>query len=150
VKPVKFFATIIMALGMTFLYMNVSLAQDKNQPPSQSSQTTEATQTTQDSKTSNSSATITGEVIDVNCYLSDGKTGTGADHKSCAEMCAKAGVPLGILTSDGNIYYPIAPMGKNPNDKLVDYIAKQVTVSGDVFKQGSNYGIKIASIQEAK
>jgi hypothetical protein len=100
-------------------------------------------------KESKQTSTITGEVIDVNCYLSDGEEGRGPNHKECAEMCAKAGVPLAILTQDGDIYYPISPMGKNPNTILMDYIAKQVDVSGQVFKRGNNYGIKISTIGES-
>lgn len=152
-KTRNLYTLVVIALMLSFGFAKSGFSQDMKQPPAQNSQsttTTQTTQTTQMSNQSNSSATITGEVIDVNCYMADGKEGTGPDHKSCAEMCAKAGVPLGILTSDGSIYYPIAPMGKSPNEKLMDFIAKQVTVTGDVFKQGNNYGIKIASIQEVK
>jgi hypothetical protein len=153
VKTKNLYLLVAIAILLSFGFVNKSFSQDQKQMTPQSTQTaqtTQTTQTTQVSNTSSPSSTIIGEVIDVNCYLADGKEGTGPDHKTCAEMCAKAGVPLGILTSDGNIYYPIAPMGKSPNDKLMDYIAKQVQVSGEVFKQGNNYGIKIVSIQEMK
>jgi hypothetical protein len=95
--------------------------------------------------------TIVGEVIDVNCYMQDGAEATGPNHKECAIMCVKGGAPLAILTSDGLVYYPIAAMGKNPNDKLVDYIADKVTVKGKFYSQGgSNLGIKISSISKAE
>ncbi|MGH7676065.1 MAG: hypothetical protein ACREMV_12410, partial [Gemmatimonadales bacterium] len=50
--------------------------------------------------------TITGQVIDVNCYV--GMGAQGAAHKSCAEVCAKAGVQLAILGNDGTIYAAVS------------------------------------------
>jgi type 1 fimbria pilin len=95
--------------------------------------------------------TITGEVVDANCYMQDGAEATGSGHKDCAVTCAKAGSPLAILTKDGVLYYPIAGMGKNPNDKLMDYIAQKIEVKGTYYSQGnSNIGIKIASIKKVE
>ncbi len=43
----------------------------------------------------------------------------------------------------------IAGMGKNPNDKLMDYIAVTVKVTGKYYSQGSsNMGIKISSVSK--
>ncbi len=95
--------------------------------------------------------TITGEVVDANCYMQEGSEATGSGHKDCAVTCAKAGAPLAILTKDGILYYPIAPMGKNPNDKLMDYIATTVEVKGKFYSQaGSNMGIKITSVKKSE
>ena len=46
--------------------------------------------------------TVKGEVVDLACYLAQGKR--GPEHKSCAQMCAKGGVPIGLLTSSGELY----------------------------------------------
>src|SRR2546425_11123741 len=48
--------------------------------------------------------TITGQGIDINCYTTMGASGEG--HKMCAQACAKAGVALAILGSDGTIHMP--------------------------------------------
>lgn len=101
-------------------------------------------------KFSNRTSTIKGEVIDLNCYLEDGAKATGDSHKDCAVMCAKAGAPLAILTSDGEIYIPVVSMGKNPNDKLMDFIAQQVEVTGKILQQGTQKGIKIESVKKAE
>ena len=50
--------------------------------------------------------TISGEVLDMACYSSSGASGEG--HKSCAAACIKGGAPMGILTSDGNVYLIVA------------------------------------------
>src|SRR2546430_14614101 len=48
--------------------------------------------------------TITGQGDDLNCNTTNGASGAG--HKACAQACAKAGVPLRILSSDGTMYLP--------------------------------------------
>src|SRR5438034_9588635 len=54
--------------------------------------------------TAGNEMTITGQVVDLNCFTTNGQSGAG--HKACAQACAKAGVPLGVLSSDGTIYVP--------------------------------------------
>jgi len=46
--------------------------------------------------------TVQGEIIDMACYMAKGKK--GPEHKSCALLCAKSGVPIGILTDAGEVY----------------------------------------------
>ena len=51
---------------------------------------------------SGKNATVTGEIIDLSCYLQLGKH--GEKHKSCGQKCLNSGQPIGLLTKDGNIY----------------------------------------------
>src|SRR5258708_37516411 len=46
--------------------------------------------------------TVTGEIIDLSCYLQVGKH--GEKHKSCGQKCLNNGQPIGLLTKDGSIY----------------------------------------------
>ena len=46
--------------------------------------------------------TVTGEVIDLSCYLQVGKH--GEKHKSCGEKCLQNGQPIGLLTKSGAVY----------------------------------------------
>ncbi len=46
--------------------------------------------------------TVQGEVVDMACYMSKGSK--GAAHKPCAQLCAKKGVPVGLLTDAGELY----------------------------------------------
>src|SRR5262245_8203367 len=46
--------------------------------------------------------TVKGEVVDLWCYLEGGDRGPA--KKLCATACAKAGNPIGILDSAGNVY----------------------------------------------
>src|SRR5690348_8866602 len=46
--------------------------------------------------------TVSGEVLDLSCYMSS--QAKGASHQKCASDCLKAGGPMGLLTSDGKVY----------------------------------------------
>ena len=45
---------------------------------------------------------MSGEIVDLSCYLSKGSK--GKRHKTCAEMCAKKGLPIGVITEAGDVY----------------------------------------------
>jgi hypothetical protein len=46
--------------------------------------------------------TLTGEIIDLSCYLQLGKH--GEKHKACGSKCITAGQPIGLLTKEGGVY----------------------------------------------
>jgi hypothetical protein len=46
--------------------------------------------------------TVTGEIVDLSCYLQLGKH--GEKHKSCGQKCLNSGQPIGLLTKDGALY----------------------------------------------
>ncbi|MBM3775686.1 MAG: hypothetical protein FJW37_11080 [Acidobacteria bacterium] len=46
--------------------------------------------------------TVTGEIIDLSCYMQLGKH--GEKHKSCGQKCLQNGQPIGLLAKDGSIY----------------------------------------------
>jgi hypothetical protein len=87
--------------------------------------------------------TVTGEVIDVSCYMQLGKT--GEKHMDCGGKCVRNGQPAGILTSDKELYV-VMPEEHHPRrDGQVDIrdfmgsnMGKQVVASGMVqeTKQG--------------
>jgi hypothetical protein len=91
------------------------------------------------------SITVVGQVIDTGCYLvHDSK---GAAHVSCAEACAKAGVPLAIVDDAGKVYLPIAADHKNQNAKLMSFIDKKVKVTGSAVQKGGVNGIAIKTVE---
>src|SRR2546425_10925265 len=68
--------------------------------------------------------TITGQGVDLNCNTTNGASGPG--HKACAQACAKAGVPLGILASDGPMYLAGSSKPGGPqNSELMQFTARQ-------------------------
>ena len=73
---------------------------------------------------------VTGELIDVMCG-SDKKA--GASHEACATSCAKRGEPVAVFGKDG-MYVITGKMTEEKNAKLIEFMAKQVTVTGEVTK----------------
>ena len=80
--------------------------------------------------------TVTGEVVDMVCYVSEGAS--GAEHADCAQTCIKMGLPVGIKTSNGKTYFLIGEH-KPMNDQLAPLAAKIITVKGKaVSRDGFN------------
>jgi len=101
-----------------------------------------------DSKGS-SSIRLTASVIDTGCYITHDSKGEG--HLKCATTCAKAGVPLALLDEKtGTVYLPLAMDHKNQNEKLLPFLEKRVTVTGNVMKKGGVNGIVLKTIEAAR
>jgi len=92
--------------------------------------------------------TVKGEVVDVACSLSKGDGGKGAGHAACAMSCAKRGQPVGILTPDA-IYEVTGEWAADKNAKLLDFVAKQVEVTGEVTEKDGKKMLAVKSIKLA-
>ena len=90
--------------------------------------------------------TVKGEVVDVSCATKKAPGGKGADHASCAMACAKKGMPAGIMTADA-IYIVTGDFAANSNAKLLDFVAKSVTVTGDVTEKDGQKTINVKTIK---
>ena len=98
--------------------------------------------------TAGNEMTITGQVVDLNCFTTNGASGAG--HKACAQACAKAGVPLGILSSDGTIYVAVSSKPGDPqNAKLEQYTEGKVKVSGTHRMVSGLHTIEIKTVSAA-
>jgi hypothetical protein len=80
--------------------------------------------------------TVTGEVIDMACYLDHGAM--GAKHAACAKTCIESGLPVGIRAANGTTYLVIG--SHQPiNAELAQYAAKTITLRGKlVTRDGFN------------
>ena len=92
--------------------------------------------------------TVKGEVIDVQCYAKKAEN-MGADHENCALSCAKRGAKMGVLTEDG-IYVIAGDYTAENNKKLLPYVAKNVTITGDVTDQDGAKTINATKIETEK
>jgi hypothetical protein len=90
--------------------------------------------------------TVTGEIVDLACYLSAGKK--GPEHRSCAQMCAKGGVPMGVLTEAGELYLLIDDhANKKPYDAAKKLAGSQAEISGKKFLKHGMASIMVSSAQ---
>ena len=80
--------------------------------------------------------TVQGEILDMACYMAEEKK--GPSHKSCAQLCAKQGVPMGVLTDGGEVYLLIEDHANNaPYEALKTLAGMRAALSGKKFvRQG--------------
>jgi hypothetical protein len=92
--------------------------------------------------------TLTGEVVDLSCYMGHGAM--GADHAKCAMSCITKGQPVGFLTTDGQLYVVLGQNHETANKQVVDFAGKKSTITGTVKEDKGLKAIELASIAEAK
>jgi hypothetical protein len=96
---------------------------------------------------------VTGEVIDTKCYISGSMgNGRGENHRDCALMCAKAGVPLGILADGTDIVYFAAKLKgiAGANEMLIPFVADRVSVKGKLVQKGGARVLLIDTVEKLK
>src|ERR1700746_2699392 len=85
---------------------------------------------------------VTGEVVDMMCYVDH--NAVGEKHgQSCGAKCVKSGGPVGIV-SDGKAYLVVGEH-QPINDQLAEYCGKNITVKGKLAERGG-----IAMIENAE
>jgi hypothetical protein len=87
---------------------------------------------------------LTGEVVDLMCYVENGAKGDG--HKGCAEKCIKGGGPVGLLSGDQ--VYLVVGDHKTLNDELAPHASKTVTLKGKVSERSGMKMITDAKLQK--
>ena len=89
------------------------------------------------------SKTVTGEVVDMMCYVDH--NAVGEKHgQSCGAKCIKSGGPVGIV-SDGKAYLVVGEH-KPMNDQLAEYCGKTITVKGKMAERGGVAMLESAEI----
>ena len=90
--------------------------------------------------------TVQGEIVDMACFMSKGSR--GASHKSCAQMCAKKGVPIGVLTDAGDVFLLLDDHNNpDPYDAAKKLAGDRAEVSGKKFSKPGVTGIVVGSVK---
>ena len=85
---------------------------------------------------------VTGEVVDMMCYIDH--NAVGEKHgQSCGAKCIRSGGPAGIVR-DGKAYLVVGEH-KPMNDQLAEYCGKTITLKGKMAERGG-----IAMIENAE
>lgn len=91
--------------------------------------------------------TVEGLVRDIACPLQNKKSTSTSFSKDCITMCLKAGSPLGILTSDGEVYVPVTQsMPDMGQSTLKPFVGEHVKATGKVFLRNGTHAIEISKI----
>lgn len=88
---------------------------------------------------------VTGEVVDMACYIDH--NATGEKHADCAKKCITSNLPVGLKGDDGKTYLLIGEH-KPLNSELAQYAAKKITVEGKIVSRDGVYMIENAVIQK--
>ena len=96
---------------------------------------------------------VTGKIVDMNCYMKDKTNNAGMDHKmpadtkDCALACPKKGQPLALLTTDGKVYEIAGGLAENNNAKLIPHITHTVTITGDTMEMSGKMMIHASELK---
>jgi hypothetical protein len=91
---------------------------------------------------------VSGEVVDLACYMAHPQTSTGAGHRKCADTCLKKGMPMGILTADKQVFLVLEDHDNpKPYAQLKEKAAEKVTVEGEKVTQGGMQGIVVQTVK---
>ena len=97
-------------------------------------------------KAAGKSQTITGEVVDLGCYMGHGAK--GAAHAECAVSCVANGMPMGLLTDKGTLYLLTMNHEKaDPFNATKPLAGQMVKITGPVSTKN---GVKAIQIESAE
>ena len=94
-------------------------------------------------------ATLTGEIVDIDCMVRLGESGRGLIHSECAAACIRNGMPVGLAV--GKTTYVLTLAGTGPdraaNERLAELAGKQVRVTGRVREANGLKMIELAGVE---
>lgn len=91
--------------------------------------------------------TVSGEAIDTWCYFSGVMGGPeavqGSAHHTCALWCAAGGIPVGLLTEEGEVYMVLKledDADSAGGERFLHVASHQLTATGEhVLRDGVHY-----------
>lgn len=88
--------------------------------------------------------TLTGEIVDMHCYISRGAK--GQEHAGCSNACISRDVPAGFLADDGTLYLLVNEKPVSVKEKVAGKAGKKVTVHGRVVERNGVKALQLASV----
>jgi len=90
--------------------------------------------------------TVTGEVVEMWCYLEAGDR--GAAKKACATACAKAGNPIALVDDQGQLFVLAGLKSHQPaQELLLGKMSERVTITGTLVKNPNAQMIYIDAVR---
>jgi len=85
---------------------------------------------------------VTGEIMDTWCYYSGVMGGrdavVGSSHHTCAVWCAAGGIPVGLLTDEGEVFLVLEIEGKgiaDGNETILDIQSDRITADAMLYER---------------
>jgi hypothetical protein len=92
--------------------------------------------------------TMTGEILDMYCFMAHPEDGQGPEHAKCATSCINKGLPIGFLVG-GEVYLITGKDHEPTADMVAEYAGMQSTITGTLITHHGVKAIEIASIKPA-
>ncbi len=98
--------------------------------------------------TATAADTVTGEIVDMACYMPHPDSGKGPGHRKCADTCLKKGLPMGIVTDDKQVYVLLEDHD-NPKAyaQAKEKAAEKVTIEGEKVSQGGTQAFVVEAVK---
>ena len=81
---------------------------------------------------------VTGEIVDTWCYVTEIMYGLGTAHHQCAVWCAVGGIPVSVKDDAGNVYVVLKVEGDTTNvanPRILNIQTHKVSVDGDLYER---------------
>jgi type 1 fimbria pilin len=93
-----------------------------------------------------SEVTLTGEVLDLACYIGQGAK--GSEHAACAAKCIEMGQPVGLAASDGKVYVLLADHADSSAfTKVKSMAGKKVEIKGEVAARDGMNALTVHAVK---
>lgn len=92
--------------------------------------------------------TLTGEVMDLVCYMQHPESGQGAEHAQCAKQCINKGLPPGLKVGE-QLYLLMGEGHASIIEQVAPLAGKQAKVTGRIIEQAGLKALVVTSIAPA-
>jgi hypothetical protein len=89
--------------------------------------------------------TLTGEVVDLHCYLTRGAT--GPEHAGCGNACLARGVTAGFLADDGRVFVLLGGRPFSVKDQIAGLAGQKVTLTGTPVERGGVRALRLKTAE---
>ena len=89
--------------------------------------------------------TLTGEVVDLHCYVTRGAA--GPDHAGCANACIGRGVTPGFLADDGRVFVLLGGRPFSVKDQIAGLAGEKVTLTGTPVERGGVRALQLKTVE---
>ncbi len=93
--------------------------------------------------------TITGELVDLDCYTKDKVKNVGVTHQDCATMCAMKGQAVAVVTDKGEVFTIAGELTDGHNALLAPHMSHRVVLTGEVSEKDGHKVIHATSLKMA-
>jgi hypothetical protein len=88
---------------------------------------------------------LTGEIVDMHCYLTRGERGPG--HAGCANACIGRGVTPGFVAEDGRVFLLLGERPVSVKELVAGLAGSRVVVQGKPVERDGLRGFQVTAVE---